>query len=106
MKSHGLLWGILSTLALVLWLWAPAGAQLNYDVANYKALADADSPETIPPGTKITLQNWQRYKKFMPIWVQAAFSGAYKWHVGSDAAYTVIVGPSQHFPLPRQFVED
>jgi hypothetical protein len=79
---------------------------VTYDVANYQALADADSPETIPPGTRITLQNWQQYKKFMPIWVQAAFSGAYKWHVGTDPAYTVVVGPTNHYPLPKQFVED
>src|SRR5260370_40611604 len=106
MKSHGLLWGILSTLALVLWLWGSAGAQLTYDVANYKALADADSAETIPVGTKITLQNWQQYKKFMPMWIQAAYSGAYKWHVGSEPAYAMIVAPTRHYPLPQKYVED
>jgi hypothetical protein len=94
------------TVAMLLRFCWPAQAQLTYDVANYQALADADSAETIPPGTKITLQNWQQYKKFMPMWVRAAFSGAYKWHVGSDPAYTVEVGPTRHYPLPRQYVED
>src|SRR5260370_17413304 len=57
-------------------------------------------------GTKVKLQKWEQYKKFMGIWVQAAFSGAYKWRIGSDPAYAMNVGPSHHFPLPRQFVED
>ena len=106
MKSLRLLWGSASIIALVLWLGGLAQAQLTYDVANYKALADADSPDTISPGTKITVQNWQQYKKFMPIWVQAAFSGAYKWHVGTEPAYTVEVGPTRHYPLPSQYVQD
>ena len=101
-----LLLGITLTVSFGLWLSGVAAAQLVYDVANYKALADADSAETIPPGTKITLQNWQQYKKFMPMWVQAAYSGAYKWHVGSEPLYTMNVGPSHHLPLPRQFVQD
>ncbi|HKD65871.1 MAG TPA: DUF1329 domain-containing protein, partial [Candidatus Binataceae bacterium] len=106
MKRLGLLLGTILTVAMVVSLSDLASAQLTYDVANYNALADAESPETIPPGTKITVQNWQQYKKFMPMWVQAAFSGAYKWHVGSDPAYTVVVGPTHDYPLPKQFVED
>jgi hypothetical protein len=39
MKSLRLLWGSASIIALVLWLGGLAGAQLTYDVANYKALA-------------------------------------------------------------------
>jgi hypothetical protein len=31
------------------------------------AATDAASPtDTIPPGTSITMQNWQQYKQFMP----------------------------------------
>jgi hypothetical protein len=106
MKSLRLLWGSASIIALVLWLGGLARAQLSYDVANYKALADADSAETIPPGTKITLQNWRQYKKFMQVWMQAAYEGHYTWHVGSSPDYTVVVGPTQHYPLVRKFVED
>jgi uncharacterized protein DUF1329 len=106
MKSLRLLWGTLIGIAMIVCLGRPAAAQITYDLANYRALADADSPETIPPGTKITPQNWQQYKKFMPIWVQAAFSGAYKWHVGTDPEYAVVVGATHHYPLPRQYVED
>ncbi len=106
MKSLRLLWGTMITMAMLVCLCGSAAAQINYDVANYKALADADSPETIAPGTRITLQNWQQYKKFMPIWVQAAFSGKYKWHVGSEPEYTIVVGPTRHYPLYTKFVED
>ncbi len=61
MKSLRLLWGTMITMAILVCICGPAAAQINYDVANYKALADADSPETIAPGTRITLQNWQQY---------------------------------------------
>jgi len=106
MKSLRLLGETCLTLALIGLLGGSAAAQLSYDVANYQAMADADSPETIPPGTKITLQNWQKYKKFMQMWTQAAYSGKYKWHVGSEPEYTVEVGPTHHFPMDRQFIQD
>src|SRR5580692_5519022 len=82
-----------------------AAAQLVYDVANYKALADAGSTDTIPPGRKITLDNWQKYKKFMPVWMQAAYSGQYKWHVGEQSEYTVEVGATQPYPMVK-YVEN
>ena len=50
---------------------------LTHDPANYAALASADSSDTIAPDTKITLQNWQNYKTFLPIGVQAMFSQKY-----------------------------
>ena len=31
----------------------------------------------IPPGTKITMQNWQQYKQFMPEGMVALFEGKY-----------------------------
>src|SRR5260370_22586515 len=106
MRSFGLLWETAITIAMILCLCGMAKEQLTYDVANYQALADADSPETIPPGTKITLQNWQKYKKFMQVWMQAAYSRKYKWHVGSEPEYTVEVGPTHHFPMDRKFLQD
>jgi hypothetical protein len=106
MKSLRLLWGTVLSTVMVAFVCGLASAQITYDVANYQALADADSPETIAPGTRITVQNWQQYKKFIPIWIQAAFSGAYKWHVGSGPEYAMVVGPTNHYPLPKQFVED
>jgi hypothetical protein len=44
---------------MLLWLGAaPAGAQYNFDPANYSALNPATSSETIPVGTRITRDNW------------------------------------------------
>src|SRR5690348_18487255 len=57
-----------------------ARAQLTFSEDAYRQLADADSPDTIPVGTKITLQNWQQYKKFLPVSFQAMFSGQYPRH--------------------------
>jgi hypothetical protein len=42
-----------------------AAAQVSLDQASYDALVSADSSETIPPGTQITMQNWQQYKNYM-----------------------------------------
>jgi Protein of unknown function (DUF1329) len=106
MKSLRLLWGTVIATAMVVGLCGVAAAQATYDVASYQALADADSNDTIPPGTKITVQNWQKYKKFMQIWMQQAFSGHYKWHIGTGPEYTVEVAPTQHYPLIRKYVED
>jgi hypothetical protein len=110
MRNLRLLWGLLITAAMVFYLGGVTAAQVesefNYNVASYKALADADSAETIPPGTKITLQNWRQYRKFMAVSLQAAYSGLYKWHVGAGSEYTVEVAPTQHYPLPRQFADD
>jgi len=74
-----------------------AQAQVAFSEDAYRALADADSPDTIPVGTKITLQNWQRYKKFMPVQIQAVFSGQYPLHIGSEPMYTMAVGPAHDF---------
>src|SRR5208282_1233619 len=37
-----------------------AQAQVTFSEDAFHQLADADSPDTIPVGTKITLQNWQQ----------------------------------------------
>ena len=83
-----------------------AQAQIAYDKANYDALASATSSDPIPPGTRITLQNWQRYKKFMPIGVQAMFSQAYAFRVGSGPEFTVQVGPTVAVPMAQKLKEN
>jgi hypothetical protein len=65
-------------------------------------MASADSADTITPGTHITLENWQQYKKFMPIGVQAMFSQSYPYTVGSGPEFTVQVGPTIAVPLARR----
>ena len=64
----------LLALAIVLASGSAVFAQ-QFDRKNYDELVDASSPDTIPPGTKITLQNWTQYKRFMMVWMQLAFSG-------------------------------
>src|SRR5271166_1173378 len=83
-----------------------ARAEMVFDEANYKALADDPSPDTIPIGTKITLQNWQQYQKFMPVWLQALYSGDYHWHIGSGPEFTIEVGPAHDLPMPQKYQED
>jgi hypothetical protein len=83
-----------------------ARAQVVYDENDYKELADADSPDTIAVGTKITAQNWRQYKKFIPVGLQATFGGQYQIHVGSTLEYIVEVGATRDFPLPGDMAKN
>jgi hypothetical protein len=83
-----------------------AQAQIKFDPAAYTALASGDSSDTIPEGTRITLQNWQQYKKFMPIGMQAMFSQKYQWKIGSGPEFAMVVGPTIHVPLAKKLQED
>ena len=85
---------------------ATARAQMAYDKSNYDALASVNSADTISPGTQITLQNWQHYRKFMPIGIQAMFSQAYAFRVGSGPEFTVEVGPTIAVPMAKKLKED
>src|SRR5579872_7156087 len=53
----------------------------TFDPNAYNDLVDASSAETIAPGTRITPQNWTRYRRFMGTWMQLAFSGKVHFHV-------------------------
>ena len=57
-------------------------------------MADASSSASIPPGTTITLQNWQQYKQFMPAALLAGYGQQYGWKIGSDPRYAIVVGPT------------
>ena len=83
-----------------------ARAQMKFDPGAYTALADADSSDTIPVGTQITLQNWQQYKKFMPVGVQAMFSQKYPWRIGPGPEFAMQVGPTIHVPMAKGCEED
>src|SRR5690349_5482975 len=85
---------------------AAQAAGFVYNDEEYQSLADASSPDTIPPGTKITVDNWQQYKKFMPLSLQAAFRGDYSFHLTNEPQYAVIVGATTPLPPPRQYVSD
>jgi hypothetical protein len=93
---------------LLLWfgIAGVARAQITYDPANYDAMASTNSSDTIPPGTNITLQNWQQYKKFMPIGVQAMFSQSYPFKIGTGPEFTMEIGPTVAVPLAKRLKED
>ncbi len=97
---------VLAVCALVLALAAGVARAQTFDPANYAALAAADSSDTIAPDTKITLQNWQQYKKFLPIGVQAMFSQRYLWKIGAGPEFTMVVGPTVRIPMARKLQED
>jgi hypothetical protein len=83
-----------------------ARAAVTFDPNAYASLASADSKSTIPDGTKITVANWQQYKQFMPIGMQAVFAGAYNWKLDATPDSTVVVGPTIFTPQPKQFLSD
>ncbi len=78
----------------------------TFDPNAYKDLVDSTSSETIAPGTKITLQNWTQYRRFMGTWMQLAFSGKVHFHVADTPDYTVVVAPTGNYPIPKEMRED
>lgn len=94
------------TLALP-WLAREAFGQEmpSFDSSNYSRLAGFDSP-AIAPGTKITLNNWQRYKQFMPFGLQQLYSQKFSWRVSNTPDFTVEVGPTSHIVMPRKYADD
>src|SRR5207244_10366096 len=47
------------------------------------------SADTIPPGTIITMQNWQNFRQFMPDGMAAMFEGKYFWKMPPDVQMEV-----------------
>ncbi len=101
------LFGLLVLIALGIWaVWPPAaGAQL-FDRNAYNELVDANSPDTIAPGTRITVHNWTQYRRFMPVWLQLAFSGKMHFHVADTPDYVIEVRPTGNYPMPKKMRED
>ncbi len=87
-------------------LTSMAAQALPFDPRAYEALAPADSTATIAPGTRITLENWTKYRRFMPVGMQALFSGNYPWKMGSGPEYAMEVGPTIPIPLSRKYLAD
>src|SRR5260370_11754743 len=102
----GLSRGLLCALALASACLLPglARAQFRFDASNYTALADAGSVENIPVGTRITLRNWQQYRKFMPVAFVAAYSQHYGFKIGEDPRYAINVGPAIAVPMFKQLL--
>jgi hypothetical protein len=66
-------------------------------------LKESEHQPDLPVGTKITTQNWQQYKGFLPLGMGELFSGKYFWKIPADAELEV--GPTVHDFLPKSWVE-
>jgi len=97
---------LLLAAAAVAWLLCPlvANAQVSWSEQGYDSLAPASSSKTIPPGTRITAQNWQQYKDFMPVGMQQLWAGKFFWRLPANAM--VVVAPTTPIPLPKQYKDD
>jgi hypothetical protein len=99
-------YGTITAILLALTLASVTNAQISYSDSLYTSMAEAGSSATIRPGTRITLQNWQQYKQFMPASMQAGFSQQYGWKIGSDPKFTMVVGPTASEPMFHQLREN
>jgi len=86
---------------------APATIAVATSVAagahgNAASAAASDSAATIPPGTKITMQNWQQYSQFMPDGMIDLFAGKYFWKMPADVEMDI--GPTVINPLPKGYL--
>jgi hypothetical protein len=54
------------------------------------------------PGTKITMQNWQQYKNFMPMGMTKFFEGSYYWKMPADIEMEV--GPTIGNNVPQTYI--
>src|SRR5690349_12450329 len=65
-----------------------------------KATANQGSPPA--PGTKITMQNWQQYKNFMPFGMTKFFEGQYFWKMPADIELEI--GPTVGNNVPQSYI--
>src|SRR5208337_5630357 len=97
------------TYAIALAIMLASGSAVfaqQFDRKAYDEMVDADSPDTIPPGTKITVHNWTQYKRFMMTWVQLAFSGKSHFHIADTPDYTMEVQAPGNYVIPKDARED
>src|SRR5579883_1861188 len=95
-------------LSVLMTVYATAAA-VNLDTYDPKLIeqfVSANSSETIAPGTKINTANWQQYRNFMPISLQAFMSGNYFWKMGTGPEYYLEVAPTLPTPLPTKYLAD
>ena len=92
---------------LVSWLLslpAMALAQTSTDRSELDTfLKDTQSQGDLPVGTKITMQNWEKYKAFMPFGMTVLFEGKYYWKMPADVE--IDVGPVNNGIVPKTFME-
>ena len=76
----------------------------SFNRAAYDTIAQANTKETIPEGTRISPQNWQQYQKFMSLALRAFFSGRYFWRAEPD--FYIEAGPTRPLPAPLEYRQD
>src|SRR5690348_13025015 len=104
-RVKGVVIGTLAGAMLLTFMSQPARSQVEqipWDQKSYDQLAPADTSETIAPGTHINMQNWQQYKKFMPVGLWVLFGGNQHWKLPANAELEV--GAPTHIPLPKKYL--
>jgi len=88
---------------VLLSLPAIALAQTSTDRSELDTFLKAtENQGDLPVGTKITMQNWQQYKAFMPFGMTVLFEGKYFWKMPSDVE--IDIGPVHNGSLPKTFL--
>jgi Protein of unknown function (DUF1329) len=79
--------------ALFLLLWPVASVRAGGAVS-----------DTIPPGTKVDLSNWQQYQQFMTEGMKSIFAGDHFWSVPKDTE--IIVGSTIPIGRPKLYIDN
>jgi hypothetical protein len=88
-----------SSLVLLFGLAMATGA-----LADYPGEMPMEKQAPLPVGTVITIQNWEQYKDYMPLWMQWIFSGEFGYRLAPNQ--TVTVGPTIPKALPKKYAAD
>src|ERR1700733_14162065 len=92
-------------LALLIAFFPASGrAQTTDDISEMDQwVKDTQNQGTLPPGTKITMANWQQFKNFMPLGMQKFFEGTYGWKMPADVE--IDVGPTHMGNVTKNYIE-
>lgn len=106
MTPHRLATAVL--MAVLLLVLAPVGARAQdntwtepAEMTQWLKVTGNQGPD-IPPGTVITMQNWQKYRKFMTPGMIGLFEGKWFWKMPQDIQMPV--RKTVVYPLPRNYV--
>lgn len=79
-------------------------AQVSAGFGDMQAFTTATQNQGPPPapGTKITMQNWQQYKAFMPFGLMKLFEGSLFWKMPADVE--IDIGPTIMGNIPKTFI--
>jgi hypothetical protein len=86
---------------LLIFALCPIQGHAQVSTSAAKAAADG-AVQAIPPGSTITMQNWQQYRQFMPDGMAALFEGKYGWKM--PPGVSMEVGPTVIHPLPPNYL--